>query len=353
MKKTKPIEVQDTVLVFSENEEYSTDRVFEWLEYYGQKHLRVNQEDKIELKEYRQTDDRTYFEITINKDISLQSSQIKSFWYRRGAIRLQSHVKENYNSAALPQEVKEKIYKHLCHENKRLNETLYFYLENLEYAIGKSSNSVNNKLNHFAEAKKLGLKTPETVIFSQKSDLANFFKETNQKEVVVKSISDVLVLNISNDRESYMSYTEEFNIDDLSAVTESFFPSLFQEKLDKKYELRIFYLHNKFYPMAIFSQNDPQTQVDFRKYNYIKPNRNLPFMLPVCVETRLQKLMDVLSLNTGSIDMIVTKDNEYYFLEVNPVGQFGMVSVPCNYYLEREIAKILSRNKNTEAYNTI
>ncbi len=34
----------------------------------------------------------------------------------------------------------------------------------------------------------------------------------------------------------------------------NFFPSLFQEKIEKEYELRIFHLNGVNYPMAIFSQ---------------------------------------------------------------------------------------------------
>jgi hypothetical protein len=48
-----------------------------------------------------------------------------------------------------------------------------------------------------------------------------------------------------------------------------------------------------------------------------------------------------MNLNTGSIDLICTKSGEYVFLEVNPVGQFSMVSFPCNYYLEEKIADLL------------
>ncbi len=36
--------------------------------------------------------------------------------------------------------------------------------------------------------------------------------------------------------------------------------------------------------------------------------------------------------------MILTPEGKYVFLEINPEGQFGMVSHPCNYYLERELA---------------
>jgi hypothetical protein len=36
--------------------------------------------------------------------------------------------------------------------------------------------------------------------------------------------------------------------------------------------------------------------------------------------------------------MILTKDGRFVFLEANPIGQFGMTSKPCNFFLEREIA---------------
>ena len=51
--------------------------------------------------------------------------------------------------------------------------------------------------------------------------------------------------------------------------------------------------------------------------------------------------MKKLKLETGSLDFIKTTDDRLVFLEVNPVGQFGMVSSPCNYYLEKKIAEYL------------
>lgn len=50
--------------------------------------------------------------------------------------------------------------------------------------------------------------------------------------------------------------------------------------------------------------------------------------------------MTALDLNSGSIDFIKSGNN-YYFLEVNPIGQFGNVSTDCNYSLERKIAEFL------------
>ena len=97
--------------------------------------------------------------------------------------------------------------------------------------------------------------------------------------------------------------------------------------------------------MAIFSQLDEMTRYDYRNYNRIKPNRDVPFKLNLEIENKLSEFMKRSDLETGSIDIILTPQGEYYFLEVNPTGQFGWVSVDCNYYIEREIALNLINNE--------
>jgi D-alanine-D-alanine ligase-like ATP-grasp enzyme len=61
--------------------------------------------------------------------------------------------------------------------------------------------------------------------------------------------------------------------------------------------------------------------------------------------------MKDLSLKTGSVDFILDQNDKYYFLEVNPIGQFGMVSYPCNYNLEKKVAYFLINE--TEKLKTI
>ena len=124
--------------------------------------------------------------------------------------------------------------------------------------------------------------------------------------------------------------------DDLEKEHDLFSPSLFQNTIDKQYELRIFYLNGISYASAIFSQSDEQTKIDFRKYNGERPNRTIPYVLPKDITERIELLFGKLKLNTGSVDILVDKSSNYYFLEINPVGQFGMVSQPCNYYIESE-----------------
>jgi len=83
--------------------------------------------------------------------------------------------------------------------------------------------------------------------------------------------------------------------------------------------------------------------IDFRLYNKENPARRVPFKLEKEIENRLSYFMKIENLNCGSFDLIVDKNGGFVFLEVNPVGQFGMVSYPCNYKLEKRIAEFLKK----------
>jgi glutathione synthase/RimK-type ligase-like ATP-grasp enzyme len=52
--------------------------------------------------------------------------------------------------------------------------------------------------------------------------------------------------------------------------------------------------------------------------------------------------MRSLKLSTGSVDMIVNRNQDYIFLEVNPVGQFQFLSQICNFQIEQKIAEFLA-----------
>lgn len=190
-------------------------------------------------------------------------------------------------------------------------------------------------------AKKSGLKIPDTLITNSKKQLVDFFN--NNKRVISKPITNNVTLLIK-EKISFMNYTEEVTKEDINDLNDFFYPTLFQEYIEKKYEIRVFVLKDKCFSMAIFSQLDEQTKLDFRKYNMKKPNRSVPFQLPKEVENNILSFMKKTEMDTGSVDLIMKENNEFIFLEVNPVGQFGMVSGPCNYYIEKRIAEYLIRN---------
>jgi len=194
-----------------------------------------------------------------------------------------------------------------------------------------------NKLVALSVAKSLGLVVPKTYILTKRSDVIDLLNKTNR--IITKSTSNIHELIIEKDTYTYL--TKEIFMEEAEQLPDCFFPSLFQELIEKEYEIRVFYFLGDCFSMAIFSQQDNQTLVDFRNYNMEKPNRNVPYRIPENLKFKIDDLMRRLDLNTGSIDLIKSKTGEYVFLEVNPVGQFGMVSNPNNYNLHKFVAQKL------------
>jgi ATP-GRASP peptide maturase of grasp-with-spasm system len=272
-------------------------------------------------------------ENTLQVELSINNHKIDSVWFWRD---------EDYDSYVYDQPGNERLIKrlreHLSGECKRLRK---FFLDNQfpkAFKLLSSSSYENlNKLETLMLAKRFHLSVPDFLVTNTKSELLEF--KEKHKSVITKAIDEGLTLNSSD--LLLTQYTEEITDDIFEKIPETFFPTLFQEKIVKDYEIRTFFLGSEFYSMAIFSQSDDQTKVDFRRYNPEKWNRNVPYKLPFEVSAKLQKLMAELNLDTGSVDLVRDASGRLIFLEVNPNGQFGMVSKPCNYGLERKIAEYL------------
>ncbi len=207
-----------------------------------------------------------------------------------------------------------------------------------ERSVNKFRDNFTNKLFNLYSARNLGLIIPNSLITDNLMEVLNFYARNNNR-IVNKAIDTVSLYPY----QQYSRYTALVKENDLLNLENSFQPSLFQELVEKKYEIRSFYYYGKFYSMAIFSQADEQTEIDYRKYRYEKPNRCVPYNLPCEIEQKLDSLMKKLLLNTGSIDLIYSLNDEYYFLEINPVGMFSSLTWPLNYSIEKDIAIHLIR----------
>ena len=323
--------VSKMILIISEESDQSSNYVIDWLLKNKIDFYRINPEDYLNGL-YIEMNDFSISVCVKFGDININLNDVSAYWYRRGIIKPDFSIKKDINP-----NITEKLNEHLHHECKTIEQFIVHTLADKHY-LGDYFQRNANKLISLKIAQECGLKIPKTIVSNNKSDMLSFFEKNNSR-CITKGVQDVMSFLIED--KSYFYCTNVVNKKDIEEMDTSFFPSLLQENVNKRYELRIFYIAGEFYSMAIFSQQDEQTQVDFRNYNDKKPNRNVPYQLPVEIETKLDKFMKKMQLNTGSIDMIVTSDYQYVFLEINPVGQYDMVSVPCNYYLHERIANYL------------
>ncbi|WP_420574990.1 grasp-with-spasm system ATP-grasp peptide maturase [Kordia sp.] len=329
------------IVISSEANDFSTSLVMDWINHLGKKVLRLNSKDILRINSF-ELSNHSQTIVNFNKDgETYTSTAIDSFWYRRGYFKLAIELNSLHKLSPL---LKEKVDVQLTEEIDSFHNSIYSLLQT-KNSLGKYDIANVDKLTVLFMAKDIGIDIPKTIVTTNPYQIETLLAKG--EKFITKSICHNLnIHNIFNEKtsETWMTYTESVVPEDIPKESSRIFPSLIQEELDKAFELRIFYLDGDFYSMAIFSQLDPQTKTDFRNYNLKNPNRTTPFKLPEAISTKLNCLMRKLELNTGSIDMVVTKDNRYVFLEVNPVGQFGMVSEPCNYNLEQKIATYLSNH---------
>ena len=314
------------ILIITDSTDCPTSRVINWLLHWKKPFLRVNGNDELEPEI---NVNKTY--IIKHKDVPIDLSRISSYWYRRGFINISATTIQGKHSAIDCQN------NHLQKENKEVENYLNFYLTNISNSLGSYSDNHLNKLEVLSIAVKYGLDIPDTIITTKKSKVLDFIKIHSQ--IIAKAVSNGFSFQIEN--YNYYLHTILIEEKDIIQFPDIFPLSLFQECLNKKYELRIFYLDGICYSSVIFSQNDPKTSIDFRNYNDEKPNRVCPFKLPKNIEEKIIKLMNHFKMRTGSLDIVVTQENKYVFLEVNPIGQFKQVTEPCNYHLEKLIAEKL------------
>jgi len=285
------------ILVSKSDGEQSTDEVIDWLFFKNQEHTRINGSDFLEgcfsvtlakgFKKYNIHNNRNIenlFNVKRNRG---------SLWFRRwydGTVNLSKKNLFNFGSKkkdAIDTSVI--LNDHMKNERRVISDWILCHLQKNNRSLNRCGFKQINKLDILEQAAGLGLDIPETIVTNSKSELIRFFK--THKRIVTKAMSDGIAINVKGGTGNAMMYTEEVTLDFINKLSQQFGVSLFQSLLEKEFELRIFYLNCKFYAMAIFSQSNTKTMIDFRRYDYNKFNRWVPFILPKKVEKKLEKLL--------------------------------------------------------------
>jgi hypothetical protein len=206
---------------------------------------------------------------------------------------------------------------YLLEQNKRI-----YWLNHPQYAMP-------NKLIQLKKAMQAGLKVPQSYISN------NYSHHIKDKLLITKPLTNCISFQYSD--KIYSNYTSRVSA---KSDTYNMFISYFQEEVKKLLELRVFYLAGQCYAIAIHSQGNSQTEVDYRRYDFQHANRNEYYQLPDLLEQKINIFMQNMNLQTGSLDFILTPNGDYVFLEVNPSGQYDIFNL-CNIYPDKLIAEHL------------
>lgn len=193
-----------------------------------------------------------------------------------------------------------------------------------------------NKLYQLKIATSVGLHVPETLITSDPERVRSFYQH-NEGNVVVKLLGASPLL-------SHVVYTNVVTPEHMVEIDSvKMSPSIFQARVPKAYELRITVVGKKIFSVKIYSQEDTETAVDWRrkpKFNDFAVKMETT-TLPEDVTQRIWELVKRVGLRLMCIDMIVTPTGEHVFLEINPNGQWYFVQMKTNLQIADAIADLL------------
>jgi MvdD pre-ATP grasp domain len=160
----------------------------------------------------------------------------------------------------------------------------------------------------------LGLRIPRTLVTNDPKSAAAFIDGEGAMGTIYKAFS----ATENAWRETRLLRPEESA--HLDAVR--FAPVIFQEHIRADIDLRITMIGDAIFPAEILS-GETDYHVDFRMTMHTAPIR--AHILPDELVEKLRAFMSALGLVYGAIDMRLTSDGEYVFLEVNPAGQWLFV----------------------------
>lgn len=307
-------------LVISSTIDYSTDLVCYELLKQGKKYYRVNRDEfKLHTIIMDLEKKSMFFEIEGECYIA-EFDSLKGIYYRAPVfLRIQS--------------------KDILSIEEQLEKSQWSaFLRNL--IVFEKANWINNPVDTYraenkgyqllvAESK--GLIVPKTYITNDKD-----VQVDENSLYVVKGIDTALLYDMKNGAELF-TYTTVLKGSELKECNLHCAPVFVQEYLGHKVDCRITYVDGKCFPVKITS-GKKGVFGDWRK------NKNeveyQMFELPDDIKSKITNFMEELKLKFGGIDLIQS-NGKYYFIEVNPTGEWAWLEDRTGMNISKEIASAL------------
>lgn len=209
---------------------------------------------------------------------------------------------------------------------------------------------VQHKASQLQQAQALGFEIPPTLITNHPADFREFYRRHNGR-----IISKVFHRNVQradndpNESSNFVCMTQILSNRDVAyASSIQYSPVIFQAYVPKRLELRVTVVGTRVLTAAIHSQDTHRTRHDFRRAD-LQHTRYVPFTLPREIEALCLKLVQHLGLCFGAIDLVLTPDDRYVFLEINPSGQWRWVQTMSGLPIADAMADLLMEQDATLA----
>lgn len=320
------------MIIFTSKQDTHIDKVGDYLDAADFPWVRINTEDfakKVTLNIDPAKRTGSILVHDSNRQFDLQS--ISAVWYRKPDNLDLSHFDLDQASLEYVEaefnEVIQGIYSLLNHS---------FWI----------NNPLTTKLAHrkplqLKVAHDLGFSTPATILTNDTIKALSFAESVNW-DVAIKSLGAICVNTSLDDVQlHYGIFTRRIGKEDLFALQDKivYMPTLFQQYVDKEYELRITCVGEQIFTCRIYSQDKELTAEDMRFD--ISNLRHEMCECPAEISDKLIAYMKAFGINFGCFDIAYSKSGEYVFFECNPNGQWLWIEELTGAPISKAIADML------------
>ena len=264
-------------------------------------------------------DEQTHFSIRMGEaGQSLEidgpdSAKVRSVWHRRPKLP------EAGNCLEADRRFIEGQWKYLQKNLFDLSDSL---LDALWVNRPQAADFAESKLAQLQAACAAGLKVPDTIVGNHAPDIAMLIKRWDK--VVFKTFYPQSWQSDSSGRTYKMSVVPLDSNSDLPERAIAMSPGIYQRHIDKVFDVRITVIGCQLFAVKM-QKASGEAYFDWRPHSYDDDMRTELFTVSAGLEAKLRDLMARLGIVFGCIDLVVDRNDEVYFLEVNQAGQFLFV----------------------------
>ncbi|MGF6574915.1 glutathione synthase/RimK-type ligase-like ATP-grasp enzyme [Paraburkholderia sp. GAS333] len=195
-----------------------------------------------------------------------------------------------------------------------------------------AARKASNKLLQLKIAESIGFSIPRTLVTSDLEELLEFKKSLSPSDLLFKTFTPYA------NPDGKLAYAQILTSDELSSMRDSISscPSLYQEYIEKAYELRVTVVGGDVYGAKICAADTKAARQDWRAGLF--DNRYEKARIPEITCEKIFKMSHELGIEYGAYDFIVQPDGRIVFLEVNPFGQWLWLENQVDLPISRAIA---------------
>ncbi|MES2767809.1 MAG: hypothetical protein V4596_01575 [Bdellovibrionota bacterium] len=177
---------------------------------------------------------------------------------------------------------------------------------------------VQNKFVELLQAKRIGFNIPKMIYSNDYREVQKFLMD---RKSIIKESGLKAFFKGNNTQLIFNSTVVDPSNKKLKNLQNT--PCMFQEFIDKKYDLRVVVIGNKVLAAKIESRKDKRATSDWKGREHLVPFK--PYKLPIAIEKKLVQFMKSLDFKIANFDLVRGIDGKYYFLEMNRPGQWFFI----------------------------